>query len=61
LPPLRCRQARPRGRGPDGNPDLRPERPVEILRTVHSFDPCIACGVHVLDAKTGKTASFKVL
>ncbi|MDP2846592.1 MAG: nickel-dependent hydrogenase large subunit [Humidesulfovibrio sp.] len=44
-----------------GTPIFDPARPVEILRTVHSFDPCIACGVHVLDAKTGKTASFKVL
>ncbi len=26
------------------------KRPLEILRTVHSFDPCIACAVHVLDA-----------
>jgi ferredoxin hydrogenase large subunit len=25
------------------------DRPVEILRTVHSFDPCIACAVHVID------------
>ena len=25
------------------------EQPLEILRTVHSFDPCMACGVHVLD------------
>ncbi len=24
-------------------------KPVEILRTIHSFDPCLACGVHVLD------------
>ncbi len=44
-----------------GTPIFDPKRPVEILRTVHSFDPCIACGVHVLDAKTGETASFKVL
>jgi len=44
-----------------GTPIFDPKRPVEILRTVHSFDPCIACGVHVLDAKTGTTASFKVL
>jgi hydrogenase large subunit len=22
---------------------------VEILRTVHSFDPCLACAVHVVD------------
>lgn len=26
-----------------------PARPIEILRVVHSFDPCIACAVHVLD------------
>ena len=26
-----------------------PEQPVEILRTIHSFDPCIACAVHVTD------------
>jgi Ni,Fe-hydrogenase I large subunit len=33
-----------------GNPVFDPEQPLEILRTVHSFDPCMACGVHVLDA-----------
>ena len=32
-------------------PVADPERPVEILRTIHSFDPCIACAVHVIDAK----------
>ncbi len=26
-----------------------PEQPVEILRTIHSFDPCIACAVHLYD------------
>jgi hydrogenase large subunit len=26
------------------------QRPLEILRTIHSFDPCMACGVHVVDA-----------
>lgn len=26
-----------------------PEQPLEILRTIHSFDPCMACAVHVLD------------
>ncbi len=31
-------------------PVADPSRPVEILRTIHSFDPCIACGVHVVDA-----------
>jgi Ni,Fe-hydrogenase I large subunit len=33
-----------------GTPVARPEQPLEILRTVHSFDPCMACGVHVVDA-----------
>ena len=27
--------------------------PLELLRTIHSFDPCLACAVHVVDA-TGK-------
>ncbi|HIJ48941.1 MAG TPA: hypothetical protein HPP72_13175, partial [Gammaproteobacteria bacterium] len=26
-----------------------PKQPLEILRTIHSFDPCIACAVHVTD------------
>jgi hydrogenase large subunit len=34
-------------------PIANPERPLEILRTVHSFDPCLACAVHVIDA-TGR-------
>jgi Ni,Fe-hydrogenase I large subunit len=34
-----------------GTPVADPARPVEILRTVHSFDPCMACGVHVVDAR----------
>jgi Ni,Fe-hydrogenase I large subunit len=32
-------------------PVADPARPVELLRTIHSFDPCIACAVHVIDAK----------
>jgi Ni,Fe-hydrogenase I large subunit len=34
-----------------GTPIADPEKPVEVLRTIHSFDPCLACAVHVLDAK----------
>jgi [NiFe] hydrogenase large subunit len=34
-----------------GTPVVDPKRPVEILRTVHSFDPCIACAVHVIDPR----------
>jgi len=37
----------------DNHPLVRPEQPIEILRTIHSFDPCMACGVHVLDAEGG--------
>jgi len=32
-------------------PIADPERPVEILRTVHSFDPCLACSVHVTNGR----------
>jgi len=30
-------------------PVADPEKPLEVLRTVHSFDPCLACAVHVVD------------
>jgi [NiFe] hydrogenase large subunit/hydrogenase large subunit len=39
-----------------GTPVANPEQPLEILRTIHSFDPCMACGVHVVDA-TGRERS----
>ena len=31
-----------------------PARPIEILRTIHSFDPCIACAVHVAGPGQGR-------
>jgi hydrogenase large subunit len=34
-----------------GTPVKDPEKPLEILRTIHSFDPCIACAVHLYDEK----------
>jgi len=34
-----------------GTPVADQERPVEILRTVHSFDPCLACSIQLIDAK----------
>ena len=34
-----------------GTPIKNPEQPLEILRTIHSFDPCIACAVHLYDEK----------
>ncbi len=44
----------------DNHPLVDPERPIEILRTIHSFDPCMACGVHVLDAKGDLVTEVKV-
>ena len=44
----------------DNHPLAIPEQPIEILRTIHSFDPCIACGVHVLDATGKKITEVKV-
>jgi hydrogenase large subunit len=32
-----------------GTPVANTEQPLELLRTIHSFDPCIACAVHVHD------------
>jgi hydrogenase large subunit len=32
-----------------GTPLAKPEWPLEILRTVHSFDPCMACAIHMID------------
>lgn len=32
-----------------GTPIANPELPLEIIRTIHSFDPCLACAVHLYD------------
>jgi hydrogenase large subunit len=32
-----------------GTPVANPDQPLEVLRTIHSFDPCIACAVHIYD------------
>ena len=44
----------------DHHPLVDPERPIEILRTIHSFDPCMACGVHVLDATGREVTAVRV-
>ncbi|MDR2240042.1 MAG: nickel-dependent hydrogenase large subunit [Zoogloeaceae bacterium] len=41
------------------NPIADPERPLEVLRTVHSFDPCIACAIHVTDTENGSAITVK--
>ena len=37
-----------------------PEQPLEIIRTIHSFDPCIACAVHVVDTKGKELGVYKI-
>jgi hydrogenase large subunit len=34
-----------------GTPVNDPEKPLEVLRTIHSFDPCLACAVHLYDER----------
>jgi Ni,Fe-hydrogenase I large subunit len=33
------------------HPVADPDKPLELLRTIHSFDPCLACAVQVVDAR----------
>ena len=44
-----------------GNPVADPEQPLELLRTVHSFDPCIACAVHTVDQNGQEIGKVKAL
>ncbi|MCX7896772.1 MAG: nickel-dependent hydrogenase large subunit [Rhodocyclaceae bacterium] len=43
------------------NPVVDPERPLEVLRTVHSFDPCIACAIHLTDKQNATNVCVKVI
>ncbi|MGD0962141.1 MAG: nickel-dependent hydrogenase large subunit, partial [Methylomonas sp.] len=38
----------------------RPEEPVEILRTLHSFDPCLACSTHIISPDGSELTRVKV-
>ncbi len=44
-----------------GNPVADPEQPLEVLRTVHSFDPCIACAIHLVDTEQQEIIKVKAL
>jgi hydrogenase large subunit len=44
-----------------GNPMADPERPLEVLRTVHSFDPCLACAIHMMDDSGGEIVKVRAL
>lgn len=43
------------------NPVADPENPLEVLRTVHSFDPCIACAIHMVDTEQKEIVKVKAL
>lgn len=43
-----------------GTPVANIEQPLEILRTIHSFDPCMACAVHVVDPDGNEVIRIKV-
>ena len=44
----------------DNHEMLDPAQPIEILRTIHSFDPCIACAVHVTDPDGEELVKVKI-
>ena len=44
-----------------GVPVADPSNPLEVLRVIHAFDPCIACGVHVIDMEKNEVYRVKVL
>ena len=44
-----------------GNPVADAEHPLEVVRTVHSFDPCLACAVHTHDTEGHEIARVKAL
>ncbi len=44
-----------------GTPVIDPEKPVELLRIIHSFDPCLACAVHVIDRTTGQQYTVTII
>ena len=37
------------------------DNPFELVRIVRAFDPCLACSVHLLDARGSKLAEFRVV
>lgn len=44
-----------------GTPLADPTKPLEVVRTIHSFDPCMSCAVHVVNTENGEVTQVKVL
>ncbi|MFS0784707.1 nickel-dependent hydrogenase large subunit [Bacillus sp. 1P06AnD] len=43
-----------------GTPMLDKNQPLEILRVIHSFDPCLACAVHLTDLETKSQTEIRI-
>ncbi|HWJ03100.1 MAG TPA: nickel-dependent hydrogenase large subunit [Verrucomicrobiae bacterium] len=41
-------------------PMVDPNKPLELLRTIHSFDPCLACSTHILDKEHREVLKIQV-
>ena len=41
-------------------PMVNPAQPLEVLRTIHSFDPCLACATHVMSPEGEELVSVKI-
>ncbi len=44
-----------------GTPVADAKQPLEVLRTVHSFDPCLACAIHVIDPDSNEVYKVRVI
>jgi len=44
-----------------GNPVAVPDKPLEVLRTIHSFDPCLACAIHLYDKEHDEIVRVKAV
>ncbi|PVZ87833.1 hydrogenase 2 large subunit [Serratia sp. S1B] len=44
-----------------GTPVADVAKPLEVIRTIHSFDPCMSCAVHIVDATGNEVTKVKVL
>ncbi|MDF2947061.1 MAG: nickel-dependent hydrogenase large subunit [Bacillales bacterium] len=44
-----------------GTPIIDKEQPIEIMRIIHSFDPCLACAVHLTDLESNSQTEIKIL
>lgn len=43
-----------------GTPLADPSQPLEVLRTIHSFDPCMACAVHLVDGSRREIVQVQI-